>query len=44
MHCQELHLDNCKGDFLDFFSFLHPQIPDFQMVIQPEFQKCWDIF
>ncbi len=27
MHCWELHLDNFKGDL-----FLHPQIPDFQIV------------
>ncbi len=30
MHCQVLHLDNFKGDFLNIF--LHPQIPDFQIV------------
>ncbi len=36
MHCQELYLDNFKCDFLNlflFFIFLHPQIPDFQIVV-----------
>ncbi len=29
MHCQELHLDNFKGDFLNIliFFFWRPQIP-----------------
>ncbi len=33
MHCEELHSDNFKGDFLNILSFLHPQIPDFQIVV-----------
>ncbi len=31
----ELHLDNFKGDFLNIWIFLHPQIPDIQVVSQP---------
>jgi len=26
-------MDNFKGDFLNVFIFLHPQIPDFQIVV-----------
>ncbi len=26
-------LDNFKGDFLNILIFLHPQIPDFQIVV-----------
>ncbi len=33
MHCQELHLDNFKDDFLNILIFLHPQIPDLQIVV-----------
>ncbi len=33
MHCQGLHLDNFKGDYLNISIFLHPQIPDFQIVV-----------
>ncbi len=34
MHCKELHLDNLKCDFLRIFKkMLHPQIPDFQIVV-----------
>ncbi len=29
----ELHLENFKGDFLNILIFLHPQIPDFQIVV-----------
>ncbi len=32
MHSYELHLNNFKGDY---FIFLHPQIPDFQIVSRP---------
>ncbi len=38
MHCEELHLDNFKGDFLNILIFFHPQIPDFQIVnISPKY-------
>ncbi len=33
MNCQELHLDNFKGYFPNILIFLHPQIPDFQIVV-----------
>ncbi len=33
MHCLELHLDNFKDYFLNIYIFLHPQIPDFQIVV-----------
>ncbi len=32
MHCKELHLNNFKDDFLNISIFLHPQIPDFQIL------------
>ncbi len=33
MHCYELNLDNFKDDFLNILIFLHPQIPDLQIVV-----------
>ncbi len=33
MHCQELYLGNFKSDFLNIKIFLHPQVPDFQIVV-----------
>ncbi len=33
MHCEEFNLDNFKGDLLNIQIFLHPQIPDFQIVV-----------
>ncbi len=32
MHCCELHLNNFKDDFLSVLIFLHPQIPDLQIL------------
>uniref|UniRef100_A0A673GNA1 Uncharacterized protein n=1 Tax=Sinocyclocheilus rhinocerous TaxID=307959 RepID=A0A673GNA1_9TELE len=29
----KLHLDNFNGDFFNISIFLHPQIPDFQIVV-----------
>ncbi len=33
MYCYELNLDNFKGNFLNISIFLHPQIPDLQIVV-----------
>ncbi len=33
MHCQGLNMDTFKGDFLNILNFLHPQIPNFQIVV-----------
>ncbi len=33
MHCLGLHLDNFKDNFLSISIFLHPQIPNFQIVV-----------
>ncbi len=30
---KELRLNKCKDDFLNIWIFLHPQIPDFQIVV-----------
>ncbi len=35
MHCLGLNLNNFKGDFLNILIFLHPQIPDFQLLSKP---------
>ncbi len=32
MQCKGFYLDNFKGDFLNILIFLHPQIPDFQII------------
>ncbi len=32
MHCYELNLNNFKDDFLNISIFLHPQIPDLQIL------------
>ncbi len=37
MRCWGLHLENIKDDFVNIWIFLHPQIPDFQIVVsQPK--------
>ncbi len=35
MHCKELHLNTLKTIFSIFGFFLHPQIPDFQILSKP---------
>ncbi len=35
MHCCELNMNNFKDDFLNIQIFLHPQIPDFQILFKP---------
>ncbi len=43
MHGKELHLNNFKGDFLNIVIFLHPQIPDFQ-ILSNQWNRIYSAF